>query len=99
MKDGVDTSVLPDKSLTEMEKELLAKFQVRIFIDEVLEFSVSALAVCVLESSIQTKEPYIYIYRQTFVVLIALHYFVAPIYTFIWSPIPVLTGPNAKQLH
>jgi len=64
MKDGVDTSVLPDKSLTEMEKELLAKFQVRIFIDEVLEFSVSALAVCVLESSIQTKEPYIYIGRR-----------------------------------
>ena len=28
MKDGVDIAVQPDKSLTEMEKELLAKFQV-----------------------------------------------------------------------
>ena len=37
MKDGVDTSVQPDKSLMEMEKELLAKFQVRIFIEDVLE--------------------------------------------------------------
>jgi len=28
MKEGVDVSVQPDKSLTEMEKELLGKFQV-----------------------------------------------------------------------
>jgi len=31
MKEGVDVSVQPDKSLTEMEKELLEKFQVRVF--------------------------------------------------------------------
>ena len=30
MKEGVDTSVQPDKALTEMEKELLGKFQVRL---------------------------------------------------------------------
>jgi len=30
MKDGVDMSVQPDKSLAEMEKELLGKFQVCI---------------------------------------------------------------------
>jgi len=28
MKEGVDVSAPPDKSLTEMEKELLEKFQV-----------------------------------------------------------------------
>ena len=34
MKDGVDVSVQPDKSLTEMEKELLGKFQVCICADK-----------------------------------------------------------------
>ena len=31
MKEGADISVQPDKSLAEMEKELLEKFQVRIW--------------------------------------------------------------------
>ena len=31
LKEGADVSVQPEKSLVEMEKELLGKFQVRIF--------------------------------------------------------------------